>query len=138
VSSQQSRAIGYTVEISGTVGEVTQQLIKEFGAKGFGVLSNIDVQKILKEKLGAEMESYVILDVCNPRHAKKAIDAHKEVGLILPCKVTVYQDQGRVWVSLYRPTEAIKVLGYSDLNSLAAQVEEELKGAIDTLVRNSG
>lgn len=133
MSLQQSKNIGYTVEVRGTVGEVTQRLTKEFGARGFGVLSNIDLQKIIKEKLGQEIESYVILDVCNPGYAKKAIDAHKEVGLILPCKAAVYQDHGKVWVSLYKPTEAVRPLGFADLNPLASQVEEELKKAIDSL-----
>jgi uncharacterized protein (DUF302 family) len=132
-SSEESKIVGYTVEARGSVGEVAQNLIKAFGAKGFGILSNIDVQKLIKEKLGQDMDGYVILDVCNPNHAKRAIDAHKEVGLILPCKVTVYQSGGKVLVSLYRPTEAIKVLGFADLNPLAVQVEEELKGAIDSL-----
>ena len=133
MSLQQSKNVGYTVEAKGTVAEVTQRLIKEFGARGFGVLSNIDVQKLIKEKLGQEIESYVILDVCNPGYAKKAIDIHKEVGLILPCKVTVYKDHGKVWVSLYKPTEAVRPLGFLDLNHLASQVEEELKRAIDSL-----
>ncbi|MHB1867512.1 MAG: DUF302 domain-containing protein [Nitrososphaerales archaeon] len=128
------RKIDYTIEAGGKVEETVDRLIKEFSSRGFGVLSNINVQKIIKEKLKEDIDSYVILDVCSPKHAKKAIDAHKGVGLILPCKVTVFQDHGKVWVSLYKPTEAINLLGYEDLNSLAAQVEDELKRAIDTLL----
>ena len=130
---QPSKNVGYTVEARGTVGDVTQRLTKHLGARGFGVLSNIDLQKIIKEKLGQEMEGYAILDVCSPGFAKKAIDAHKEVGLVHPCKVTVYQDHGKVWVSLYKPTEAVRPLGFAYLNPLASEVEEELKKAIDSL-----
>ena len=100
-------------------------------------LSNIDVKKIIKEKLGEDMNSYVILDVCSPRHAKKAIDVHKEVGLILPCKITVYEDlangMGKTVVSLYKPGEAIKVLGFEDLRSLAEEVERELTEAVNAV-----
>jgi len=124
------RTIGFTVRASGTVAETVQQLTEELKKKSFGVLSNIDVRKIIKEKLGEEMDSYVILDVCNPKHAKKALDAHKEVGLVLPCKITIFEDRGKVWVSLYKPTEAIAVLGFEDLKPLAEEVEKELSETI--------
>ena len=76
------------------------------------------------------MQGYVLLDVCNPRHAKKAIDSHKEVGLVLPCKIMVYEDKERTFISLYRPTEAIKILGFSDLAPLADEVERQMELAI--------
>ena len=129
----QIKKIAYTLELTGTVAETAQRLTKELNSRGFGVLSNIDVQKIIKEKLGEHIDSYVILDVCNPTHAKKAIDAHKEVGLVLPCKVTIFENHGKVLVSLYKPTEAVKLLGFTDLDPLASQVENELRAAIDVL-----
>ena len=107
-------------------------LTKELGTRGFGVLSKIDVQKTITQKLGEDMDPYVILDVCSPKQAKQAIDAHKDVGLILPCKMTVYKDKGKVLISLYRPTEAIKLLGYDDLKDLAMHAEKELKLAMDS------
>ena len=133
MSALQQIGIGYKVQARGTVPEIVEELSLELKKSGFGILSNIDVKKVIKEKIGEEIDSYVILDVCNPRHAKRALDAHKEVGLILPCKITVFEDKGRTWVSLYRPSEALKVLGFSDLDSLAQEVEEELKGALDTI-----
>ncbi len=122
--------IGFTVQVRETVPETVQNLTEELSRRGFGLLSNIDVRKIIKEKLGEEMESYVILDVCSPKHAKRALDAHKEVGLILPCKITVFEDKGKVWISLYKPTEAIAVLGFEDLKPLAEEVERELSQAM--------
>ena len=129
----QDNGIGYTVEVSGQVDEVVTSLTQELKSRGFGVLSNIDVKKVIKEKIGEDMNDYVILDVCSPRHAKNALDAHKEVGLILPCKIAVFQDRGKTRASLYRPTQALKVLGFSDLDSTAFEVEEQLVGAIKTL-----
>ncbi len=133
MSALHQTEIGYTVQVSGTVPEIVEGLTLELKKRGFGVLSNIDVSRVIKEKIGEEMSSYVILDVCNPRHAKRALDSHKEVGLILPCKITVFEDKSRIWVSLYRPTEALKVLGFSDLDSLAEEVEKELEGALDAI-----
>ena len=125
-----SSNVGYTVEAHGNVVDVVQRLIKELTMRGFGVLANIDVKKLIREKLGQDMEGYVLLDVCNPRHAKKAIDLHKEVGLVLPCKIMVYEEKKRTLISLYRPTEAIKLLGFSDLAILADEVERQLEQAI--------
>jgi uncharacterized protein (DUF302 family) len=115
-----------------------ESLALELKRRGFGVLSNIDVKKIIKEKLGEEMRKYVILDVCSPTHAKKAIDAHKMIGLVLPCKIVVFEDEeaesrgGGAVISLYRPTQAIKVTGeFGDLEPLAREVERQLVEAID-------
>lgn len=125
--------IDYTVEAKTAVEETVELLTKELGTRGFGVLSKIDVQKIIKQKLGADMDGYVILDICSPRDAKEAIDAHKDVGLILPCKMTVYEDHGKVVISLYKPTEAIRLLGFDDLKSLAEHAEKELMLAMNSL-----
>jgi uncharacterized protein (DUF302 family) len=126
--------IDYTIETRRDVGETVELLTRALNSKGFGVLSTIDVRKIIKQKLGEDMNDYVILDICSPRDAKQAIDAHKDVELILPCKMTVFEDRGRIMISLYKPTEAIKLLGFEDLNPLAQHAEKELRSAMDSLV----
>ncbi|MDG6905116.1 MAG: DUF302 domain-containing protein [Nitrososphaerota archaeon] len=126
--------IDYTVEAKDSVEETVELLIKTLNSRGFGVLSRIDVHKIIKQKLGEDIEPYVILDVCNPRQAKEALTAHKEVGLIVPCKMTVFEDHGKVLVSLYKPREMIKVLGFQDLQPLAEHAEKELRLAMDSIV----
>ena len=126
-------AISYTVETTMAVPDTVNAVTSELKKRGYGVLSNIDVRKIIKEKLGEEMTNYVILDICNPGHAKTALDAHKELGLILPCKITVYQESTKTLVSLFRPTEAIKVTGFEDLQPLAREVEHQLKEAVDAV-----
>ncbi len=129
-SQKKENVVGFTVQTKGTVPAAVEAVTAELKKRGFGVLSNIDVKKTIKEKIGEDIEDYVILDVCNPRHAKKALDAHKEVGLALPCKITVYKDHGSSWISLYKPTEAIRALGLSDLEPLAREVEGELSQAL--------
>lgn len=127
--------LGYTKEARGQIPEIVETLAKELKQRGFGVLSNIDVQKLIKEKTGADMDPYVILDVCNPHHAKGALDAHKEVGLALPCKIVVYRNGERNLVSLYRPTKALSVLGFDDLQPVAELVEAELRAAVDAVAK---
>jgi uncharacterized protein (DUF302 family) len=124
----------YTLESNKPVQRVVEILTSELGMRGFGVLSNIDVRKIIKQKLGEEMSDYVILDVCSPKHAKQAIEAHKEIGLILPCKIIVYEERGMTKISLYKPTSAVDLMKFEDLFPLATEVEEILKNAMESSI----
>jgi uncharacterized protein (DUF302 family) len=126
----------FALECNKPVELLVQELTVELGRRGFGVLSNIDVRKIIKQKLGEEMSDYVILDVCSPKHAKQAIDAHKEIGLVLPCKIIVYEQMGVSRISLYKPTSAIDLLKFGDLYPLAEEVESILKSAIESVISN--
>jgi uncharacterized protein (DUF302 family) len=125
--------IAYTVSSSEPVQAAVDKLTEELRKLGFGVLSVIDVQRVLKEKIDVDIGNYVILDVCSPKHAKRALDAHREVGVALPCKICVYSERGLTKVSLYRPTEALRPLGFDDLEPLAEEVELSLKAAVDAV-----
>jgi uncharacterized protein (DUF302 family) len=71
--------------VEAAIGRVTEALKSE----GFGVLTRIDVRDTLKQKIGAEFRPYVILGACNPQLAHKALSARADVGLMLPCNVTI-------------------------------------------------
>lgn len=115
---------------------MVEQLSKELSSRGFGVLTNIDLQKKIKEKTGHDVGGCTVLDVCNTEHARKALSAHKEAVLSLPCRLAVYENAGKVFVSFYKLTESIKQLGFDDLSPLGAQVDAEVEGAMDSIAIN--
>lgn len=93
--------------------------------QGFGVLSEIDIQQKLKEKLGVDFNRYVILGACNPPLAHKALLAEPEIGLLLPCNVIVYEktDDTSV-VSAIDPDSMLAVIGD---NVAVAEVAKDAK-----------
>jgi len=126
--------IDYTITTDNGVEEVAEMLQESLKEKGYGILSRIDVQKILKEKNDQTIEPYLILDVCNPKHAGNAIQTHKDVGLVLPCKISIYRENDSTKVSLLKPTEAIKLTGLDGLDELAGSVEVELQQTIKSMI----
>jgi len=104
------------------------------GTEGFGVLTEIDVQGTLKQKLGVEFRRYRILGACNPPFAHQALTEDLEVGLMLPCNVVVYEgDDGRAVVLGMDPTKTVGVTGNAKLFELAATVRDKIARALSTL-----
>jgi len=124
---------GYKRQVEGTYDEVVQRAKAELKKEGFGIMSEIDVKKTIKEKLGADFDNYVILGACNPPFAYKALQAEKDIGLLMPCNVIVYEDKGKVFVAAIRPTVAMGMVGNQNLAAVAVEVENKLKKAVDAL-----
>ena len=108
--------------------------------QGFGVLTEIDVKATIKAKLGKDMEDYLILGACNPPLAHRAVEAHRQIGLLLPCNVVVRTDPdhaGTVLVEAMNPALLVEVTGEPGLRPVADQVTDGLTAAIDSLKRGS-
>ncbi|CAN5384384.1 DUF302 domain-containing protein [soil metagenome] len=101
--------------------------------EGFGVLTEIDVKTTLKNKLNADWDNYVILGTCNPSFAFQALQAEKEIGLLLPCNVIVYEDDGKVFASAIRPTTAMEMVKNPVVSDIAKKVEGKLIKVINSL-----
>src|SRR5659263_122545 len=126
--------LDYTKETKLNVNSAVEKLTEDLKANKWGVLSVIDVKKILAEKLKIESDDYIILDVCSPGLAHQGLSINKQVGMILPCKIIIYSDQGKTKISLYKPTVALStassLAGYDKLSKLAIEAEDGLKKVI--------
>lgn len=124
---------GYTKKVSLPFDEAVLKTKEELTKEGFGVLTEIDVKATMKKKLGIEYDNYLILGACNPASAHKALQAEKEVGLLLPCNVIVYENEGAVYVSAILPSAAMSMVENDALAALAEGVEPKLKKVVDTI-----
>lgn len=105
--------------------ELTTSALKDHG---FGVLTEIDVKKTLKNKLNVDFKRYVILGACNPPLAYKALSIEEEIGLLLPCNVIVYEDgENSSKVVAIDPYEAMRVVGNPDLEHIAGEARKRLR-----------
>lgn len=103
-------------------------------AKGFGVLTTIDVSGTLKKKLDADFPPYTILGACNPGYAYKALQAENKIGTMLPCNVVVQQiGEGQVEVSAIDPAASMQAVENPDLAAIAGDVRDMLKAVIEGL-----
>lgn len=121
----------YTVESTKTVEDAAASLEKNLQTAGFGVLWDFDLQAKLIEK-GVEFpEAYRILEVCNPKEAEKVLRRHKAAGNFLPCKITVYEDNGVTYIGMPRPTVLIGFIEDPELKRIAEDVEKRMQQSID-------
>lgn len=108
-----------------------QRITEALAQVGFGVLTEIDVQATLKNKLGQEMPPYRILGACNPQFASRAIAAEPSIGALLPCNVVVRQDAaGAVHIEVMDPNAVLTLVDQPDVVAMAAEVRQKLAHAL--------
>lgn len=113
--------------------EALRKVVEALKTEGFGVLTEIDVQGTLKNKLGVEFRRYKILGACNPPLAHRALQAELDVGLMLPCNVVVYEDdRSHAVVTAIDPMQTVAAQ-HPALLPIAKEVRDKLTRALDRL-----
>lgn len=114
--------------------EAREKITEVLKAEGFGVLTEIDVKSTLKKKIDVDFRRYTILGACNPKLAHKALSSKLDVGLLLPCNVTMYEDGDEVVVTAVDPNAMMIVFKDDEtLKEVASEAEAKLKRAIENL-----
>lgn len=127
---QQKRyGFGRTVDLP--YAQAVEQVRAALKEEGFGVLCEIDVQRTLKEKRGVDFRPYVILGACNPPLAHQALEAELDLGLLLPCNVVVYADDGGSVVEAMDPELVLGLVGNPRVQPIAQEVKARLQRVIE-------
>ena len=124
---------GYSKIVSLPFEEAIIKVTEALSTEGFGVLTTIDVKATMKKKLDLNYENYIILGACNPVFAHQALEAEREIGLLLPCNVIIYQTGNNVHVSTMLPSAAMSVVGNDAIAGIAEEVETKLKKVVDAV-----
>jgi len=128
---------GLSTTLHTSFADAVERTTKALSSQGFGVLTTIDVKATLKQKVGKDMEDYLILGACNPSLAHRALDVDRQVGQLLPCNVVLRADPsddgGTVLVEAMDPQLMVRVMDQPGLQEIADEAAAKLQAAIDAL-----
>jgi uncharacterized protein (DUF302 family) len=119
---------GFNVRVKAGFEDAVTRVVEALKTEGFGVLTEIDVQKTMKDKLDVETRPYRILGACNPPLAHRALTADPDIGLLLPCNVVVREGPDKsVTVGFMDPVAVLQLTANPDIATLAREVRAKLE-----------
>lgn len=124
---------GYKKKVNLPYRQAVERTKEELKKGGFGVLTEIDVKATLKKKLDVDYDNYVIIGACNPPFAYRALQSERDIGLLLPCNVIVYEAEGATYVSAIVPTIAMSMVQNEELGTIAVEVEQKLEQVVNAV-----
>jgi len=126
---------GNAVTVKTPFAETAERVREELKAEGFGVLTEINVKSTLREKLGEDVEDYLILGACNPPLAHRALSVDRSIGLLLPCNVVVRAAGDSTVVEALNPQIMVNLSDSPELESIADDAAARLQRVLERLDR---
>ena len=126
--------MAFQVKLPIPYAEAIERVTEALRERGFGVLTQIDVKRTLKEKIEADFRPYVILGACNPHLAYRALKTEPKSGLLLPCNVTVEEIEGGALVSIVNPEAMLTALEIST-DSEICRVASEARALLEDVAK---
>ena len=121
-------------KINGSFDEVVGQVTEALQKEGFGVLTEIDMQQKLKEKVDIDFRKYKILGACNPPYAYQALASEDKIGTMLPCNVVVQElESGEIEVAAVNPVASMQAVENDDLFCISTEILRKLERVIASL-----
>ena len=115
--------------------ELDAKVREELKKEGFGVITEIDIKKTLKEKIDVDFRNYTIIGACNPTFAYKALQTEDKIGILLPCNVVIQETKtGEIEVLAFDPASVMMTMDNPDLEKISQEVREKLTRVLDNLV----
>ena len=119
---------------NGDFNEIDARVREELKKEGFGVITEIDIKKTLKEKIDVDFRNYTIIGACNPDFAYKALQAEDKIGILLPCNVVIQETKnGEIEVLAFDPASVMMTMESPELDKLSSEVREKLTKVLDNL-----
>ena len=127
-------AYGYTAHLDGvSFDDARARVADALKVEGFGILTEIDVRATMKAKLNRDFRRYVILGACNPELAHRALETDLAVGLLLPCNVCLWEEDGGTVVSIAKPAAMFEIVKSAALQPLVSEVDQRLRRAFEQI-----
>lgn len=133
----ETTAYGLRISLNVPYEEAVERVTEALKEEGFGILTTIDVKDTLKKKLDVDFRKYVILGACNPPLAHRALTAEREVGLLLPCNVIVYEENGGSVVAIADPIAMLQIVQNPALDTVAQEARQRLERALAKLAQQA-
>jgi len=124
---------GLTADVPYDYDEAVERVKALLKEEGFGVLTEIDVKRTLKEKLDKEVEPYLILGACNPPLASRALELEPDIGLLLPCNVIVAKKGDRTRVGAVNPQSMVDFTDNPALSEVSREADARLRRVIERM-----
>ncbi|WP_430822943.1 DUF302 domain-containing protein [Carboxylicivirga sp. N1Y90] len=133
--AQENETFYFTKTIEGTFEDVVDKTKLVFKEQGFGVITEVDMDVKLKEKLdNVDIKPYKILGICNPGFAYKTLQIEENIGVFLPCKAIVKDiGEGKIEVVVVNPAALMGMLNKPELVSIANEVSDKFQKALEKL-----
>ena len=128
--------IGFHIPLKVSYEQAVTAATQALKAEGFGVLTRIDIQATFKEKLGADFRPYTILGACNPPLSHRALSADPEVGLMLPCNVTVESDDAGSSIVRIANPDAMLTIGPLGANPVLVDVAKQARARLERVAQS--
>ncbi|HBI33771.1 MAG TPA: hypothetical protein DEA43_03095 [Candidatus Moranbacteria bacterium] len=123
----------YKKQLNLSFEEAEKKTREELAKEGFGIITEINAKATFKKKLDVDFDNYIILGACQPKSAYRVLQIDKEIGLLLPCNVIVYEDNGSVYVSAILPSIAMGMVNNLELTPITKEVEDKIKRVVDNI-----
>jgi uncharacterized protein (DUF302 family) len=124
----------FATNMSGEFDTVVVKVKSALKMEGFGVISTIDVQQAMKEKLDIDYKRYLILGACNPSFAHKALEFEDKIGTMLPCNVVIQEvGENEYEVAAVNPVASMMAIDNPDLSEVAIEVRRKLEVVVKNL-----